>query len=132
VDGHPRIPKVIENPLTVSLRATWPLVEKLEFTGRNFIPALFAGSVFLTAIIVQAIFWPYGLIAVATHFLWGLVQNARDQIDETDDSVQAMPFTVALGIYFTMWVPCAFLCLPMYAIGSFGRMIAKSSPRGKD
>jgi hypothetical protein len=120
-------PELIPNPLSDGIAKTWPLLRTLNFSPLYLVPSLLTGTVLLLVLAILVILWPYGWIAVISRFLWGFVSIAVEQIRQAQTYAEKMPFTVALGIYFLIWLPFGTLCLPLLLVGLAGHFFARSS-----
>jgi hypothetical protein len=117
-------PVLITNPLSDGIARTWPLLGTLRFSPIYIVPSLLTGGVLLLVLAVLITLWPYGWIAVVSRFLWGFVSTALEQIRQVPTYAEKMPFTIALGIYFLIWLPLGILCLPLLLIGLIGQLFA--------
>ena len=108
-----------QNPFTEPVKKTYQKITELKFTPVLAIPSLI---VFIALSIVLMIFialWPYGLFPMIAHFIWELVdENAKEM--KGKNFTDSMPNTVAVGVYFIIWLPFFIVCLPLYAIGFIG------------
>jgi hypothetical protein len=122
---------LIPNPLSEGIAKTLPLLATLKFSPLYFLPSLLTGTVLALVLVILIILWPYGWIAVISHFLWGFVGTAVEQIRQAQTYAEKMPFTVALGIYFLIWLPVGTLCLPLLLIGLIGQLFVEFFAEGK-
>jgi hypothetical protein len=70
--------------------------------------------------VVFIILWPYGMIPIIATFIWRLIEDSSNEI-KGKTFANAMPYTVAIGIYFLIYLPFFIVCLPIYAIGFIGK-----------
>ena len=117
-------PRIIENPLAIAVRSTVAMYEPLDFSPQMFIPSIVSAIVLTVVLALEIVLWPYGLIPVIAGFMWSFVCRSAEQIRQTRSYMQKMPFTVAAGIYFAMWLPFGLLCLPFVIIGGIGQWLA--------
>lgn len=115
---------MIKNPLTEGMLHIKEQFSELEFTAKGFFPSILIGVILLVLIIIFVVLWPYGLFAVMEDFVRGFMRNTRDKMEDKS-TIAKMPFVVALGLYFMVWIPFAILCLPFVIIGAIGRLFAK-------
>lgn len=121
---------LIPNPLSDGIARTWSLLGTLEFSPLYLVPSLLTAAVLLFVLAVLIILWPYGWLAVISRFLLGLVGTAVDQIRQAETYAAKMPFTIALGIYFLIWLPVGALCLPLLLLGIVGHLLAEAPAFG--
>ncbi|MFA9370119.1 MAG: hypothetical protein ACERIH_00205 [Labilibaculum antarcticum] len=70
--------------------------------------------------IIFIVLWPYGLIPIIASFIWKLLEDSNNEMRGKIFS-DAMPYTVAIGIYFLIYLPFFIACLPIYTIGFIGK-----------
>lgn len=98
-------------------------LKRLEWTPIYILPSLIEGTALVLVFIIFIILWPYGIIPIIVSFLWELIEENVKEIDGKTFSI-AMPYTIAIGIYFVVSVPFIIICLPIYIIGFIGKTIA--------
>ncbi len=95
-------------------------IKNLNWRPVFLIPSLIEFVALLIVMIIFIVLWPYGLIPIIAAFLFDLIEDSCTAIkDKTFAS--AMPYSIAIGIYFLLYFPFFILCLPMYAIGFIGK-----------
>jgi hypothetical protein len=114
---------MLKNPMSVGVSQVKQEFQRLDFHAQNFIPAVITAATLGLVILCFRILWPYGLVAVIEDLIRGIMAEARDELRDLS-AVEAMPFVVAIGLYFVVWLPFAALCLPFVIIGGIGRLIA--------
>jgi len=121
--------RMLKNPMSVGISKVRDEFLRLDFHAQNFVPAVITAATLGMVIVCFIVLWPYGLVAVVEDLIRGIMADARDELRDLK-AVEAMPFVVAIGLYFVIWLPFAVACLPFVAIGGIGRLIAV--PREKD
>lgn len=118
---------LISNPISGGIARTWSLLGTLRFTPLYILPSVLTSAVLLLVLTLLVLLWPYGWVAVFAYFLWGLVDTAVEQIRQAQTYAEKVPFTIALGIYFLVWLPFGLICLPLLLVGFVGGFFAGSS-----
>jgi hypothetical protein len=112
-----------ENPLTPAIGQTWEQLRSLEWHGSGAIAAAISASILSVVLALFVILWPYGVVVVVSSTIWQLVVETRAKITSSG-LVGKMPFTVAIGLYFLVWLPFALVCVPFYVIGIVGHLLS--------
>jgi hypothetical protein len=113
------------NPLSIGIKHLYEQLEALNFTGIEFFSSVIQIAVLVPLLALFAIIWPYGLIPVAAGTIWKIILISRLKIKfKTQGIMEKMPLTLAIGIYFLIWLPFALLCLPFVIIGWLGTLIS--------
>ncbi|MCJ7802341.1 MAG: hypothetical protein MUP82_08315 [Candidatus Marinimicrobia bacterium] len=94
----------------------------LEWSGIYLFPSLIEGVALAIVMIIFIILWPYGILPIIVSFLWELIEENIREINGKPFS-EAMPYTIAIGIYFIVSIPFIIICLPIYIIGFIGKKI---------
>lgn len=99
----------------------------MNFTGIEFFSSIIQAIVLVPLLAVFVIVWPYGLVPVAAGAIWKVILVSRAKIKfKTRDIMEKMPLTLAIGMYFLLWLPLALLCLPFVIIGWIGTLISEN------
>lgn len=117
-------PTMEENPLTAAIQRTVKLYRSLKFSPALFLPSIISALVISIVLVLGIILWPYGIVPVVASFLWDSIVISSKQIRSANSAMEAMPITVAVGLYFIIWLPFAILCLPFYFVGWIGQYLA--------
>jgi hypothetical protein len=115
---------MIANPLTLGLGHVNRQMRQLEFTGALLLPSALTAVVLLVVGGLFLILWPYGLVAVMEDLVRGIMRTTRVEMSGLS-LIAKTPFVVAIGLYFLVWLPFAFLCLPFVLVGAIGEIVAK-------
>ena len=115
---------MIKNPVSAGLAHVSKQFSELEFNPSGFVPSVLTAFVLLIILLLFIVLWPYGIVAIMEDLVRGLMHKAR--VDMKDIAIVArMPFAVALGVYFLVWLPFAILCLPIVVLGGIGSLFSK-------
>lgn len=115
-----------ENPLHLGIKYFYQQIRSLNFNKFNLIPSVIQASVQCFILFLFILLWPYGIIPVIAGSLWQLIKlNSLRTRFQTYSLIEKMPYTIAIGIFFLIWIPFAILCLPFVVIGWFGGLLEK-------
>lgn len=113
-----------DNPLSIGIKQLSEQLTTLNFTGIEFFASIIQTAVLIPLLALFALVWPYGLIPVAAGAIWKVILVSRAKIKfKTRGIMEKMPLTLAIGVYFLLWLPLALLCLPFVIIGWLGTLI---------
>jgi len=118
-----------ENPLTPALKQISYEIRRLDFHGARAIPSLITFVVLGLVFIIFILLWPYGLVPVVADSIWRLITSTQCEMRDKG-LIEMMPYTVAIGVYFVVWVPFAILCLPFAILGLIGYALARTEDTG--
>ena len=112
--------KLTENQFTEPIQRVSKRINNLNWNPVYLIPSLIEFFALLVVLIVFCVLWPYGLCAIIATFIWSLIEDSNNEI-KGKTFADAMPYTVAIGIYFLIYLPFFIICLPIYTIGFIGK-----------
>lgn len=121
--------RMLKNPMSVGISQVAKEFGRLNYRAQNFVPAVITAGTLGVVIFCFGALWPYGLVAVIEDLIRRIMAEARNELKDRS-AVDSMPFVVAIGLYFLIWLPFAALCLPFVIIGGIGKLIAV--PREED
>lgn len=117
---------IIDNPFSQPIKQ---IIDKIQHLNWEPVYSIPSGITFLALSMVFIIFillWPYGLIPIITSFLWNLIEDNVKDI-KYKNIFEAMPNTIAIGIYFLVWLPFFVIAFPIYTIGFIGKYFSENS-----
>lgn len=109
-----------ENQFSEPIHRIFKRIGDLNWKPVYLLPSIIEFLALSIVVIVFIILWPYGLIPIIATFIWRLIEDSVKEI-KGKTFADAMPYTVAIGIYFLIYLPFFILCLPIYIIGSVGK-----------
>ncbi len=115
---------MIKNPVNEGLKHVCNQFSELEFSPSGFLPSLLTALVLIILLLILLVLWPYGIVAVMEDLVRGLMCKTREDMKKYT-IIAKMPFAVALGVYFVLWLPFAFLCLPIVLLGAIGHLFSQ-------
>ena len=111
---------IIENQFSEPINRIFQRIGSLNWKPVYLLPSAIEFFALSIVMIVFLILWPYGLIPIIATFIWRLIEDSVGEI-KGKTFAYAMPYTVAIGIYFLIYLPFFILCLPLYTIGFLGK-----------
>jgi len=111
---------IAENLFSEPIQRIFQKIKSLDWKPVYLIPSAIEFFALIIVLLVFLILWPYGLFPIIATFIWSLIKDCSNEI-EGKTFANAMPYTVAVGIYFLIYLPFFLICLPIYAIGFFGK-----------
>jgi len=115
------------NPFSIGIKHLYEQLAALNFTGMEFFSSVIQVAVLVPLLALFAITWPYGLVTVAAGTIWKILISRLKIKFKTQGIIEKMPLTLAIGIYFLIWLPLALLCLPFVIIGLLGTLISEGA-----
>jgi hypothetical protein len=111
---------ITDNQFSEPIQRIYQKIRSLNWKPVFLIPSGIEFFALSLVMIVFIVLWPYGLIPIIATFIWGLIEDSSNEI-RGKSFANAMPYTVAIGIYFIIYLPFFICCLPIYAIGFIGK-----------
>jgi|GEM_PF-4975677 len=111
---------ITENQFSEPIHRIFQRIGNLNWKPVYLLPSAIEFFALSIVMIVFIILWPYGLIPIIATFIWRLIEDSVKEI-KGKTFANAMPYTVAIGIYFLIYLPFFIICLPIYAIGFIGK-----------
>ena len=128
-DDRPVNREALRNPISSGIAGVWAQYETLDFSGENLLPSLVASAALGIVLLVLLPAWPLGFIPVTATQIWRLMRDGTEKLRAQQDAIQQMPWVVAIGIYFLVWLPFALLSLPFVILGELGRALVRLNLR---
>jgi hypothetical protein len=109
-----------ENQFSEPIQRIYIRIGSLNWKPLFLIPSGIEFIALSIVLIVFIILWPYGVFPIISTFIWKLIEDSNSEI-KGKTFANAMPYTVAIGIYLLIYLPFFIICLPIYAIGFIGK-----------
>jgi hypothetical protein len=123
--------QTIENQFTEPIKQIVSLIKDLDWRPLYLIPSSIVFVALLLVLLTLVVLWPYGVFPIISSFILGLIEDSKAQM-KGKTFANAMPYTVAIGIYFLIYFPFFIICLPIYLIGFLGKYFSKSNETIED
>lgn len=121
---------VAPNPFSRGLRQTCEQLSALRYGLSDLAPSAAQAAALVLVLLLFCLLWPCGIALVVTDSLWRLIMATACKLQYQDRNlVEKMPDTVALCVYLAFIVPAAVFCIPLLAIGFFGKSITGVTQR---
>lgn len=111
---------ITDNQFSEPIQRICKKIENLNWKPVFLIPSAIEFFALIVVIAVFIVLWPYGLVPIIGTFIWKLIEDSNNEI-KGKTFANAMPYTVAIGIYFIIYLPFFIICLPIYTIGFIGK-----------
>lgn len=129
--NHNYMKQTVENQFTEPIKRIINLIKDLDWRPQYLLPSAIVAIALSIVLIVLIVLWPYGVFPIISSFIWGLIEDSKAQMSGKTFA-NAMPYTVAIGIYFIIYSPFFIICLPIYLIGFLGKYFSKSDEINED
>ena len=116
---------VTDNQFSEPIEKIIEKISDLDWKAVYLLPSLITLLTLSFVLIIFIVLWPYGLFPIIASFLWELIEDSVKEIKDKSFS-DAMPYTVAIGIYFLIYLPFFIICLPIFTIGLLGKLLSRS------
>ena len=114
---------MIANPLSEGLGHVKESFSSLQFKGVGCIPSTILALVLVIVGVILLLLWPYGIVAVVEDMIRQFMNRTRYEMG-TVSNMARLPYLMALGLYFVVWLPFAILSLPLLVLGWIGSVFA--------
>jgi len=114
---------ITDNQFSEPIQRIFQRIGNLNWKPVYLLPSAIEFFALSIVMIVFIILWPYGIIPIITTFIWRLIEDSSNEI-KGKTFANAMPYTVAIGIYSIIYLPFFIVCLPIYAIGFIGKYLS--------
>ena len=109
-----------ENQFSEPITRIYARIGNLNWKPLYLIPTAIEFFALGVVFIIFIILWPYGVFPIISTFIMRLIEDSKAQM-EGKTFADAMPYTVAIGIYFLIYLPFFIICSPIYFIGFVGK-----------
>ncbi len=115
---------ITDNQFSEPIHRIYQRIGNLNWKPVYLLPSTIEFFALSIVMLVFIILWPYGKIPIIATFIWRLIEDSNKEI-KGKTFANAMPYTVAIGIYFLIYLPFFIVCLPIYAIGFIGKYFSR-------
>jgi len=92
-----------KNPSTVAIKHLGNTISNLEWDSYKFLPSLITSLVLMSVIAIFILLWPYGVLVMTYQILGLLIKDLWEKRYESQDYLEALPYTIAAIIIALIW-----------------------------